>query len=254
MNRCLCLLVWTGSFLLLPAWVRADVVLDWNNVLLGAVRTAPLNPPRASRAMAMVHTAMYDAVNSVSQTHQPYHISLPAVQDTSREAAAAQAAHRVLSSLIPAQQANFDAALATSLSAIADGPGKTAGIDLGTSVGDAILALRANDHSDDVVPYTPGTNPGDWIPTPAANAPALLPNWPLVTPFVMTSGSQFRSQTGPPELNTAEYTSYFNEVKEIGSATSATRTAEQSNIAPWYVHAARPLESYRSNGGAVARQ
>ena len=106
------------------------MVIDWNNVLLDTVRTAPLNPPCATRAMAMMHTAMYDAVNSVAQTHEPYYVDIAADPGTSREAAAAQAAHVVLSSLFPARQASYDAALATSLSAVPDGPGKTAGTSL----------------------------------------------------------------------------------------------------------------------------
>jgi hypothetical protein len=154
--------------------------------------------------------------------------------DTSREAAAAQAAHRALSSLFPANQATYDGALATSLSVVPDGPGKIAGISLGNSVADAIIALRANDHSDDVVPYTPQTAVGRWVPTPPGLAPALLPQWPMVTPWAMTSGAQFRDPDGPPALDGPEYTAAFNEVKEIGSATSTTRTADQTAISEFW--------------------
>jgi hypothetical protein len=182
----------------------------------------------------MVHTAIYDAVNSISQTHNPYHISMAADPTTSREAAAAQAAYQVLLGLYPANQAKYETALANSLSAVPDGPSKVAGVNLGTAVGNAILAHRANDHSNDVVAYTPGTDPGNWNPTPPAMGPALLPGWGLVTPFAMTSGSQFRSVDGPPELTSAEFTASFNEVKELGSATSATRTADQSAIAQFW--------------------
>lgn len=212
----------------------ADEIIVWNNVLLDTIRTTSVNPNRTTRAAAMVHTAMYDAVNSIAHTHQPYYVNMMADPTTSRETAAAQAAHRVLSGLFPAKQATYDAALATSLGAVPDGPAKTAGISLGNSVGDAILALRASDHADDVVPYVPGANPGDWIPTPPASAAALLPNWRFVTPWAMTSGSQFRDPNGPPALDSAEYTANFLEVKEIGSATSATRTADQSNIARFW--------------------
>lgn len=212
----------------------ADEIIVWNNVLLDTVRATPLNPNRTTRAAAILHTAMYDAVNSIAQTHQPYHVNMMADPSTSREAAAAQAAHRVLSSLFPANQATYDSALAASLAAVPDGPAKTAGISLGNSVGNSIMALRTNDHADDVVPYTPGSNPGDWIPTPPAFAPALLPNWQFVTPWAMTSGSQFRDPNGPPALDSPEYTANFLEVKEIGSATSVTRTADQSAIARFW--------------------
>ena len=224
--------------LLGPARLSADVIIDWNNVLLDAVRTNSMSPLPATRVRAAMNTAMYDAVNSIARTHYPYHVDMTADPGTSREAAAAQAAHRVLSGMFPASQATYDTALANSLSSVPDGPGKTAGIGLGNTVGAAILALRANDGASAVVPYTPGSQPGDWRPTPPANAAAAAPQWANVTPWAMTSPSQFRNPDGPPALDSAEYTAAFNQVKEIGSATSATRTEDQSNIAQfWAGHA-----------------
>ncbi len=213
---------------------RADVVIDWNKQLLGAIRTGTVNPPMASRAMAITHLAIYDAVNSIEDTHKPYAVNLNVPATTSREAAAAQAARDALVGLFPAQAATFDAALSTSLAGIPDGQAKTDGINLGSQVAASILALRANDHSKDVVAYVPSGQVGDWEPTPPANAAALLPNWPTVTPFAMTSGSQFRNLTGPPALTSAEYATALNEVKEIGSSTSATRTAEQTSVARFW--------------------
>src|SRR5262249_14226767 len=97
-----------------------------------------------------------------------------------------------------------------------------------------ILQWRSTDGSGATVPYTPGTDPGDWRPTPPANLPALAPQWPDVTPFAMTSGSQFRP-AAPPALDSAEYAAAFNEVKVLGRADSATRTEEQTQIARfWY--------------------
>src|SRR6185295_4472209 len=149
----------------------------------------------------------------------------------SPEAAAAAAAHRVLVALYPAQQSTFDAALATSLAAIPDGAAKTAGVSWGESVADQILALRANDHSGDLfATYTAPTGGFWWIPTPPAFAPALLPNWPIVTPWCMTSGSQFR-QGGPPAAASAKYTSAFREVMRLGRVDSAFRTADQTQTA-----------------------
>ena len=214
--------------LLGPARLSADEIIDWNNVLLDTIRTNSISPLPATRVTAAMNTAMYDAVNSIARTHHPYHVDMTADPGTSREAAAAQAAHRVLSGLVPASQATYDAALANSLSSVPDGPGKTAGIALGNTVGAAILALRANDGASAVVPYTPGTQPGQWRPTPPANAPAAAPHWANVTPWAMTSPSQFRNPDGPPALDSAEYTAAFNQVKEIGSATSTTRTQDQS--------------------------
>ncbi len=114
--------------------LSADEIIDWNNVLLDAIRTNSISPLPGARISAAMNTAMFDAVNSIARTHYPYHVDLTADPGTSRQAAAAQAAHRVLSGLFPAGQATYDAALANSLSGVPDGPGKTAGIELGNTV------------------------------------------------------------------------------------------------------------------------
>src|SRR5262249_5350673 len=92
---------------------------------------------------------------------------------------------------------------------------------------------RRTDGSDRVVPNTPGTDPGDWQPTPPAFLPALAPQWPDVTPFAMSAGSQFRP-AAPPALDSAEYATAFNEVQDLGRAGSTTRTAEQTQIARFW--------------------
>jgi hypothetical protein len=214
--------------------LSADEIIDWNNVLLDAIRVDSMNAIRATRVMAMTHTAIYDAVNSIDDTHFPYHVNLNVPSTTSREAAAAQAAHDVLVNVFPAQQATLATALNNSLSGIPAGPAKTDGIALGSSVAGSIIALRANDHSGDTTPYTPGTLAGQWRPTPPAFAPASLPNWATVTPWVMTSGSQFRDPVGPPALSSVEYATELNEVKAIGAVDSATRTADQTNAARFW--------------------
>jgi hypothetical protein len=212
--------------------LSADEVTNWNNVMLDAIRVGSMNGIRATRVMAMTHTAIYDAVNSVDDTHFPYHVNLNVPSTTSREAAAAQAAHDVLVNVFPAQQATLATALNNSLSGIPAGPAKTDGIALGSSVAGSIIALRANDHSGDTTPYTPGTLAGQWRPTPPGNAPALLPNWSTVTPWTMSSGSLFRDPVvGPPALSSAAYAAELNEVKAIGAASSTTRTTDQTNIA-----------------------
>lgn len=217
--------------------LAGDVVIDWNNVLLQAVRTGNTPPPIASRNMAIVHTAIYDTVNSIDRTHEPYAVQLFALPSTSREAAVAAAAHHALSAIYPAQQATLDAALAASLDAIPDGPAEDAGVELGLAVAQEILDLRSDDGSTDVVPYTPGSDVGDWIPTPPAFAPALLPQWPNVTPWAMTSGDQFRLNN-IPELTSEEYTAAFNEVKSLGAVDSTTRTLDQSHIALFWANGA----------------
>jgi hypothetical protein len=216
--------------LLLAGGVRADVVIDWDNVLLAAVRVDRTAPPRAARAMARVHVATFDAVNGIVGGYTPYHVTAGAPPGASAEAAAAAAAHDALVALFPAQQATFDAALVASLAAVPDGAAETSGVEWGKSVAAEILALRAGDHSGDVV--TPGFPAGGgwWLPTAPAFAAALLPQWPSVTPWCLKSGSELRGPA-PPALGSVEYTRSFREVKLLGRVDSHDRTADQTQIA-----------------------
>ncbi len=211
-----------------------DVILQWNNVSLTAIQTAQYRATQASRVLAMVHAAMYDSINCIDQNCQPYFVNIAAPQTVSREAAAAGAAYTVLVSLFPAQQAAFDTALADSLMHVPDGIAENNGIAFGASVGNQILLWRADDHSGDMVPYVPGTDPGDWQPTPPTYSPAMSPNWAIVTPFAMSSNSQFRP-AGPLDLASAEYAQDLNEVKALGASVSAIRTQEQSDIALFWM-------------------
>lgn len=215
----------------------ADIVTDWNTVTLQTIRAAATPPPRAARVLAMVHVAIFDAVNTITRGHRPYLVDTNVSLDTSREAAVAQAAYTVLINLYPAQQAAFDVALAQSLAAVPDRVAKTAGIALGETVGASVLTWRNMDGSEMTVPYAPGGNPGDWLPTPPGFAPALFPQWPLVAPFAMSRGDQFRS-AGPPRLHSLEYTLDFNEVKNLGSAQSVARTEDQTHIALFWADGA----------------
>lgn len=211
--------------------VAPDIVLQWNEVMRETVRTTGTAATFATRIMAITHAAMYDAVNALDRTHEPYLIDALAHPRASREAAVAAAAHRALVTLFPAQAATFNAKFITMLNAIPDGKAEDDGVALGQSVADQILALRQNDGSVNTLPaYTGGTAPGQWRPTPTANAPGREPHWPGVTPFALTSADQFRP-AAPPSLDSAAYTAAFNEVKQLGSATSATRTLDQRDIA-----------------------
>ena len=227
---------------------RGDVILDWNASLLGVIRdwTTTSNdpypnrivterPPVAARNLAMVHAAMYDAVNSIERTHQPYHVDIAAPAGASPVAAAAAAAHRVASELYqePDELAVFDAALAEALATVPDGAAETNGVALGRQVADAILTLRSTDGASANVAYTPGTDPGDWNRTFPDFVPPLLTQWPDVVPFAMTSGSQFRP-AAPPTLDSAEYAAAVDEVMQLGRFNSSTRTAEQTEIAVFW--------------------
>jgi membrane-associated phospholipid phosphatase len=153
----------------------------------------------------------------------------------SPQAAAAQAAHDTLVALFPTREADFDDLLTTSLDAIPDGTAEDDGVEWGATVAAAILEARTDDGSVEAAttPYTPGTDPGDWQPTPPANAAALLPGWGDVTPFGINRVNSF-VPNGPPKLTGARWAAEFNEVKELGSATSTTRTADQTEIAQFW--------------------
>jgi hypothetical protein len=225
--------------LLSAAIARADAVLDWNITALKTTAAAPFNPPVESRNLAIVHAAMFDAVNSIVGEFRPYAVELSAPKGASPDAAAAAAAHFALVRLYPAQQVMLDAAYAASLSSIPDSSAKTDGIAVGEAVAAQILALRTNDGSDAAVnaPYAPGNQPGDWIPTPPAFRPALDPGWGKVRPFFLKRGSQFRP-AAPPALTSAQYTRDFDEIKDIGSATTTNRTPEQTDLAHFWVSTA----------------
>jgi hypothetical protein len=212
--------------------LSADVVVEWNQLALQSIGQARVSPVVASRALAITQAAVYDAVNAIDRSFEPYHADVQASHGASLEAAAAQAAHDALEALFPSLSSTFDAALAADLAGIPPGRARQ-GTEVGREVARQILQWRSTDGSDKVVTYTPGTDPGDWQPTPPAFLPALAPQWPDVTPFAMTSGSQFRP-AAPPALDSAEYAAAFNEVKSLGRADSTTRTDEQTQIARFW--------------------
>ena len=211
----------------------ADLVCDWNNLALSAIRNESTSPPLAARNLAILHAAMHDAVNAITPTHAQYFTQITVTPPASPEAAAATAAHRVLSELFPSQSAAFDAALINSLNAVPNEIAKTNGVQLGEFVADIILDWRASDGSSTSVPYVPSTEPGAWRRTAPFFRPPELPQWPYVGCFALTNGTQFRP-AGPPPLNSAQYTADFNQVKLLGAASSSTRTAEQTLIARFW--------------------
>ncbi|MEO9123522.1 MAG: chemotaxis protein CheB [Microcoleus sp.] len=215
--------------------LSGNSLIQWNAIMLDAVRTDNTAPPQASRNMAIVQAAVYDSVNSISKKYSPYHVSIDAPAGASEQAATIAAAHRALVSLYPAQASKFDAAYQSSLATIPDGKSKTDGIALGEQVANQMVSWRSTDGSTKVVPYTPNTSPGSWVPTLPAFAPPLAPQWATLTPFAITSDSQFRSP-GPPALDSAEYAKEVNYVKEIGKVDSLTRTPDQTAIANFWAN------------------
>src|SRR5215207_2119227 len=160
--------------------MSADVVHDWNEHLLQSLAAQAPRVP-LSRNMALVHVAMFDAVNAIDRSYEPYAADVHASHGASQEAAAAQAAHDTLTALYPSRQAVFDAELAEDLAGIPPGLA-TQGIEIGQEVARQILALRSNDGSSAIVTYTPPNNdPGQWHPTPPDFSPAASAHVPLIT-------------------------------------------------------------------------
>lgn len=212
----------------LPA--RADVVLRWNDVALGAIRNDRTPPPVASRNLAMVHAAIYDAVNAAMGGYSAYLVRVQPMAGVSAEAAAAGAAHKALSELYPRQRFRFDQALSESLAPIPDGPAKSFGVDLGRFVGERVLAWRVRDNVSGRATYDPAPAPGVWQRTPPDYAEPLLPQWHGLTPFGVDARDRFTPRP-PPQLTDPAYTAAFREVKEVGRYDSPTRTREQTEIA-----------------------
>ena len=207
-------------------------VVQWNRTLLVIVRTHGAQPAtiHPTRSFALLHAAIYDAVNSIDRTHKPYLVDLPrASRSASQDAAAAAAAHEVLSQLYPAFQATLDAQLQQELTQIPDGAAKIDGISIGQGVADLILDLRSNDGSSaQPVPYVFGNAPGDYQSTPP-NFPAQpqFTHWAGVTPFALDQANQFRPGP-PPALDSDAYADAFKEVKTFGITNSAASSADQA--------------------------
>jgi membrane-associated phospholipid phosphatase len=224
--------------------LRGDVVHDWNESALKAIRTLRTSPPQASRNLAILHTAIYDAVNGIKAPHErrfkPYLVQRHGMPKANQVAAASTAARNVLIQLFPAEQARFDAEHAAILAGIAAGRSKADGIAYGELVASAILAARENDGSTNAVAYTPAPAPGAWRPTESFGGvvrPALLPGWGMVRPFGINSVADYRPPAAP-SLSSALYAFEVNQVKQLGAINSAARTADQTEIALFWANGA----------------
>jgi hypothetical protein len=208
----------------------ADEVSTWNQVMLLAILTAPVTPaPLAPRVAAIVQASVFDAVNGIDRLYEPIYVPPAAPPGTSKQAAAMQAAYDALVRLFPNQKATFDLQRTASLAAITDtNDAVQMGLSWGETVADQIWAWKSQDgFSDTLPPYTGGTQPGQWRPTPPAMAPGLAPQLATTTPWVIPSPSQFRT-TGPAALTSDQYTADYTEVKNMGSSTNSGRTADQT--------------------------
>jgi hypothetical protein len=225
---------WMLAALLLTApmtGAAGNVITDWNEKAVSIVQTGTVPPPpTAFRTMAILHVAMFDAVNSIEPRYKPYKVRLSATPDTSKEAAAAAAAGAVLAKLAPDAAADVQSTLASYLATLPDGEGKAKGIQLGQEVAANVLAAREKDGASAPDAYRPKTKPGVYIPT------AITVGWQIasMTPFVLTSPSQFRAKP-PPSLKSAEWARDYNEIKDLGAKNSTKRTVRQTEDARFWL-------------------
>src|SRR6478752_955298 len=235
-----------------------DSLHRWNTIALNATGldhtpVAPgenrvfgeqLGPGRSSRAMAIVHIAMFDALDAVVGGYTSYSGTQAARGPMSVDAAISQAARDTLAAMFPSQTATFDAYLAEDLAAVPNAQQKANGIDLGQRTATAILAMRLNDGSQFPEPrvgvdYFPSDQPGHWRQDPISLIPlALGAHWGECIPFVVTSPSQFRAPP-PPAMTSSAYTAAYNEVKSLGGdgiVTPTQRTEEQTFISIFWAY------------------
>jgi hypothetical protein len=207
-----------------------NIVIQWNQILQTLFTPAP--GPQL-RALPMMHIAMFDAINSIEDVYTPYRVHIKGSRGASAEAAAAQAARDVLTALYPAQQATFDAALASQLASVPPGRARQ-GRTIGRQAAQAVLQWRTGDGWPTVIApdptYVLPPFPGLWQPTLPGNSFATFTFYPNVVPFAMLTSTQFLPPP-PPTLTSARYAQDFNEVKLLGSATSMVRTPEETLMA-----------------------
>jgi hypothetical protein len=238
------LLVCALALLGAPATAQADAVIDWNAQAQATILAPNPTAHASTLSFAMVHGAVYDAVNSIDHGHEPY-LDVPRAQrHASQDAAAATAAFRVLAALYPDQLATLQARYDTSLGAIGDGRAKRRGIAAGDAAAAAMLAARANDGrlpAGTPYPFPLGTTPGAWRVSPPLTA--VDPAWWVgnVRPFMIGRGDRFRTD-GPSPLWSKAYARDLNEVKRIGAFESPLRTADQTTAAIFWQ--AQPLALY----------
>jgi hypothetical protein len=231
--RTLVIAALSSSAMALPAPASAgDSVMEWNDIARQMIVVPALTPVQQTRAMAIVHVAVHDAVSGITGRYARYHSTRVAPAEASAEAAAISAAYHALIVMFGGSS-SLDTAYATSLAAHGIAMSDVS-LAYGRSVAEDILMLRQDDGAAQAAfPYLPdgAGMPGVWTPMSALPAAqALLPGWGAVTPWVLHSGSQFRPDP-PPALDSGRYARDYNEVRQLGALTNSTRTDEQSQIA-----------------------
>jgi hypothetical protein len=224
--------------------LAADMVMEWNHDLVRAFQVGGLpGPTVAGRDMAIVEVAMADAVDGVVHQWKPYLVDGHAPRGSSANAAAAGAAFASLTALFPGERDLLVADLSQSYMEIGTGRAVVQGVAWGESVASQIVQARSNDGSNVPVPYTPGTQPGQWQPDPLnPSQTAWGTGEGKVTPFVLNSDSQFRPPA-PPALTSQQYTDAYNQVMTLGAKDSTARTADQTEIGHFWAYDRKGLGS-----------
>jgi hypothetical protein len=211
---------------------RVNPVVAWNRILLSIVRTPGAQPAtvHATRSFALLHTAIYDAVNSIRRTHTPYLVAFAgATRNASEEAAAHAAAHDVLIALYPSFQSSIEADFWLLLDGDRGAKDELTGLAIGREVARQILAIRGNDGAHaEPPPFVFRATPGSYQSTPPNFPPQpQFTHWRFVTPFTLPSAMQFRPGP-PPALTSIEYSNALNEVELAGIANSTTATPDEA--------------------------
>jgi membrane-associated phospholipid phosphatase len=246
---------WRFVCLLALGPALADPVLDWNQLMIDTIRADDSAPTLASRNLAVLHAAIYDAVNSIDRTHQPYRFLVETPTEASADAAATAAAYEVTKALYPSLAARSDQLRAAFLAQTPPTPERANGLLLGTRIGRFTLEARAADGSATQVPYIPSSAPGQWRRTPPFFRPPVDPHWRYVTLFCLSTTEPFLAP-GPPPLGSAAYAQAFSEVKTLGAADRRTRSTEQSQIADFwsdFSYTATPPGHWQEIAATVAR-
>lgn len=213
--------------------LRANPVFDWTELMIDAIRVDNSGPTLSSRNLAILHTSIYDAVNSLERTHQPYRFQLPANADTSLEAAAVGAAHEVIIHLYPGVSARGDQMLQEFQGTNSANAAVTDGLKLGREIAGMALLNRQNDGASVDVPYIPSAEPGMWRRTAPFFRPPIAPHWRYVDFFGLFDVEEYLPKE-PPRLDSAEYAASYNEVKLWGAKDSRVRTTDQTEVAHFW--------------------
>ena len=242
------------------AVAKADAVLDWNLIAVNTAITNGQSPYAQARYAAIVQLAVFEAVNTITGDYRPYLGSIVAPHGASADAAAIQAAYRVLSTYFPASASTLDTARANSLASIPDGQAKNDGIATGDAAAFAMIALRANDGSSPAQFKIPGPAvPGDYQATPSCPIVNGIKvgtffHWQYVTPFGIPSAGEFLLDP-PPALDSNQYAKTYNEVKTVGSASanSMERPQDRANVVLYYA-ASTPAQVFNQAAREVSAQ